>query len=546
MANNSCLVYPQVNGEDSKMYKEMLKIVKDRPKVNWLYAKYMASNVADVMDQAGCKRNSQGEFSAKDAIRYLDYEDMQKDMSTLHQAELQLGAVDTNGNRVDFTNAKDALEKADDFNDHHKGLVATVYQHNDVFNIHVSEKSSRTHMQPTDIKERLAIWEVYRQAFNSIGIDIENLPQELNSTFNANNLNIAQTLRNLQAMNFNYLYKKDAMILLNMDPNSQQVQRCINSFGSIEATAQAIDGINHGVGNYTQAQIRLAMNAVSQCQKVQNLDLKDLQDQVASMSLNVQATSPEVDIKDTLHKLKKKYNIEINEIHLIGDEIKTLSQATAEAALQIQRQIREIENNQGDLKEGKRLEGILNQLLGELNNKKYYAGILNFLAEAQKVQADIDNLITSTPQTGTELERAFQMAKNLMKIKSYRDQYYTVVSALAYEHTTIDESIGQTDINNLRKVARDFKEFFDKKDKIIRDLTEDNMQKLLMEIVGTTAPDGQTIANLVKMAQSDSTIFDYLYSVGRASNPMIAAMGSVIRQAQDERDAIMNDFSRRM
>lgn len=546
MANNSCLVYPQINGEDSKMYKEMLKIVKDRPKVNWLYAKYMASNVADVMEQAGCKRNTQGEFNAKDAIKYLDYEDMQKDMSALHQAELQLGAVDFNGNRVDYTNAKEALEKADDFNDNHKGLVATVYQHNDVFNIHVSEKNSRTHMQPTDIKERLAVWEVYKQAFNSIGIDIENLPQELNSTFNANNLNIAQTLRNLQNTDFHYLYKKDAMILLNMDPTSVQVQRCINSFGSIEATAQAIDDINHGVGNYTQGQLRLAVNAIAHCQKIQNLNLRDLQDQVSAMSLNVQANSPEADIKDTLHRLKKKYNIEINEIHLIGDEIKSLSQATAEAALQIQRQTREIENTQGDLNEGKRLEGLLNQLLRELNNKRYYAGILNFLAEAQKVQADVDNLLTSTPQSGTEIERAFQMARNLMKVKSYRDQYYTVVSALADEHTTIDESIGQTDINNLRRAAKDFKEFFDKKDKVIRDLTEDNMQKLLMELVGTTAPDGQAIANIIKMAQTDFTIFDYLYSVGRASNPMIAAMGSIIRQAQDSRDAVMNDLSRRM
>lgn len=546
MANNSCLVYPQINGEDSKMYKEMLKIVKDRPKVNWLYAKYMASNVADVMEQAGCKRNTQGEFNAKDAIKYLDYEDMQKDMSALHQAELQLGAVDSNGNRVDYTNAKEALEKADDFNDNHKGLVATVYQHNDVFNIHVSEKNSRTHMQPTDIKERLAVWEVYKQAFNSIGIDIENLPQELNSTFNANNLNIAQTLRNLQNTDFHYLYRKDAMILLNMDPTSVQVQRCINSFGSIEATAQAIDDINHGVGNYTQGQLRLAINAITHCQKIQNLNLRNLQDQVSAMSLNVQANSPEADIKDTLHRLKKKYNIEINEIHLIGDEIKSLSQATAEAALQIQRQIREIENTQGNLNEGKRLEGLLNQLLRELNNKRYYAGILNFLAEAQKVQADVDNLLTNTPQSGTEIERAFQMARNLMKVKSYRDQYYTVVSALADEHTTIDESIGQTDINNLRKAAKDFKEFFDKKDKMIMDLTEDNMQKLLMELVGTTAPDGQAIANIIKMAQTDSTIFDYLYSVGRASNPMIAAMGSIIRQAQDSRDAIMNDFSRRM
>ena len=277
--NNSCLVYPQVNGEDSKMYKEMLKIVKNRPIVNWLYSKYIVSNVGDIMEQAGCKRNAQGEFKAKDALKYLDYDSIAADMSDIHMAEIQLGAVDSSGNRINFTNAKDALEKADGFNDRHKGLVATVYQHNDVFNIHVSEKSSNTHMQPTDIKEKLAIWEIYKQAFNSIGIDIENLPPEITSTFNANNPNIVQRLRNLQAMSINYMYKSDALILLNMDPNSVQVQRCINSFGSIDATAQTIDDINHGVGSYTAAQKRLALYAIIEGQKVQVLEIKDLQDQ---------------------------------------------------------------------------------------------------------------------------------------------------------------------------------------------------------------------------------------------------------------------------
>lgn len=551
MANNSCLVYPQIPGkdgklEDSKMYKEMLKIVKDRPKVNWLYCKYIASNVADIMDQAGYKRNNQGEFKAEDVLKYLDYEDIGKEIASLSDKEKQLGAVDVNGNRIDYTNAKEALEKADAFNDRHKGLVATVYQHGDIFNIHVSEKNSRTHMQPTDIKERLAIWDVYKQVFSSIGIDIENLPPELNSTFNANNINIVQRLKGLQLMSFNHLYKTDAMILLHMDSNSPQVQRCISAFGSIEATAQAVDDINHGATNYSATQIRLAMNAIAQCQKMQNLDLTDLQNQVSSMSFNVQVSSPEADIKDTLHKLKKQFNIDINEIHLIGKDIKTLSRATAEAALQIQRQIREVENTKGDMQEGKRLETLLNQLLSELNNKKYYAGILNFLAEAQTVQADIDNMIINTPQSGTEMERAIQRAKNIMKIKSYRDQYYDVISALADESIIIDESIGQTDIDNLRRVAKDFKEFFDKKDRLIRILAEDNMQKLLMEIIGPTAPDGQAIANIVKMAQTDSTIFDYLYSVGRASNPMIAAMGSIIRNAQNERNAVMNEVSLRI
>lgn len=93
-------------------------------------------------------------------------------MSGISAAELQLGAIDKQGNRVDFTDAEDALKKADDFNNNHKGLVASVVQHGNVYNIIVWEKNAETFSNDSFIKTKLDIWNTYKQAFNTLGIDI--------------------------------------------------------------------------------------------------------------------------------------------------------------------------------------------------------------------------------------------------------------------------------------------------------------------------------------------------------------------------------------
>jgi len=547
MARNSCILYPEVNGKPSKMYKDLLEKNKlGRPLVNMLYASYIASNAADAMDQAGYQRNSQGEHNAADVMKFLDVYTMLNEIGSLNSEEISWGITDNNGNRIDFTDGKQALEKTDAFNDAHTGLTATVVQHGDIYNIIAAEKNSRTHTYAMGVKEKLKIWDAEKQAFAAVGIDIENMPQELKSTFTPTNNGLVTQLQNLQRVAIGYLYKKDAMLLFNMDANSPQVQRLINSFGSIEAAAQAMDDINHNTGSYNNAQKTLLARAVNHCKNYRGIDLNALKTQVDQMSQQVIQSSPEEAVKQVLHQLNKKYKIDINEIHRIGNKINTLSEAAADAAVTLQRQIRQLEQQIGNNVEGKRLEGVLNQLMRELANKKYYSGVLNFLNEAQTQISEIDNMLNNIPQTGTELEKAFETARVLQDIKSLKEQYYPLVSALADEHLTIDESIGQTDINNIRQSAKDLKEFFDKKERVLDNLTESTMINLMTQIMGSTAPNGQAMINVIRMAAADSSISDYLYSVGRASNPIIAAMGTIIRNAQDSRDGIMNNMSIRI
>lgn len=549
MAKDSCLWYPEVNGERSKLYEKLLEKIKSRPLVNWVYASYIASNIGDAMDQAGFKKNSQGQHSAEDVYSFLNISAMQNEMGTLFTEELRLGFINSNGQRVDFTNAREALEKADAFNDSHSALVATVNQHGDSYNVVVSEKDSNTHTQPTSVKGKLKAWEIEKQAFNAIGVDIDNLPQDVKSIVNPYQTDVVQTLKNLQNSQIQFMYKKQALLLFSLYANSPQVKRLVgaSAFQSLEDAAQAIDNINHGIpGAATPAQMRLLANAINFCKQFQGVDLNALQNQVGQATQQIVNSSPEEAIRQELHRLNKKYKIGINEIHRVNDKLDSLSAVAAEAAMLLQRQIREIERQRGNNAEAKRLSGVLNQLLSELANKKYYAGTINFLKDAGKKIGEIDNMINSMPQTGTKLQIAFDRMKVLQDIKSLREQYYAFVEALASDNLTIDENISQVDIDNIRQTAKTLKELFDAKDKVVNNFIESTMTDLLTVLVGDTAPDGQPIANIIKMAQTDSSIFDWLYSVGRASNPIIGAMGAVIRNAQDSRDKVMNDIARRI
>lgn len=547
MSKDTCILYPEApNGEPSRVYKNLLKRLENRPLANYIYAVYRTNNTADNMDKANYKRNLQGEHNMEDIIEYLDVNAMQSEVGKLSEMELSLGAIDSNGNRVDFTNAEDALRKADDFNNNHKGLSAIVVQHGDIFNIIVSEKNSRTNTYSDTVKEYLQSWDIYKQVFNKVGVDITSLPQELNNVFNALNIGLGQYLKNLSNVSPDNLYKKDALILFNLNPTSQHTQNIIKEFGSIENAAQALDDFNHGSISLTNPQKILLKRAISDAEKLHGIDMDAVITQVKQAGKKLYAYSPEQDAKEELRILNRKYKIDINEEHRTADKIRTLSEAAEDAAFVLQRQIRKLEKEKGNNAEGKRLEITLNKLLEELANKKYYSGILNFLGEASTQITSIDSLLQNMPQTGTELEKAFGKAKILQEVKTIKEQYYTLIEALANKNLTIDESIPQTDIDNIRQTAEQLREFFNKKEKMIDSLTESTMVDIMTHIVGNTTPDGQSMISAIKMAATDSTLFDWLYSMGRASNPIVAAAGSIIRNAQDTRGEKINTISERI
>jgi hypothetical protein len=555
MAGASCIYAPEVGGKRSELYMDLLTTFKlGRPLTNYIYAQYLTSNLPTVLDAAGKKRNSQGEHNAKDILDQINYAAIQSEVAGLSGAERTLGAVDATGKRVDFTDAKLALEKAEGFNNTHKGLVARVQQvgTSNLWNIIVEQKTAKNNTMGTGVTNRLNVWRALETEFATKGVDINNVPPEIYSSFNPFNIALINNLALIKNTSFNNLRKDAALILFNigMQRTDPHAQRLIANFGSLEAAAQLLNDINVGiVTTATPAQEHLLRAAVNHCQQFQGIDIVALENQVQQVSQNTILADAETDIHKKVRDLHRLYKIDTDEIDKVNSDIDSLSEAAAEAVMLIQRQIREIEGKMGRTQRVKDLEIALNQLLKELANKKYYAGMINFLQDASNQIAGIQTLWTNylaLPQGNTSLEGAFNRAKAIEDVKDILFQYYPLITALANKALLIDERINPTDIQRIRQTATTLKDELDKYNNLIRGESEQVMTDILLQIVGNTMPDGQAVINAIKMGAADSTIYDFLYSMGRVSNPMIAAMGTIVRNAQEGRTLKMVALSKRI
>lgn len=551
MGKNQCLAWPLVNNEPSIMYKEILKLTKNKALANYIYAAYLQQGVAAQMDSRGNKRNKQNQHSAKDVIEFFDVASMQNETTHLYTAELNL-SKDSSGNTINYTDANEALDKARNFNETSKGFVASVVQVGDHFNIIVNNKDARTQVRASEVREQQVIWNTIKQAFNAVGIDIETLSKDPNLVETVNpikGISFPRHLNNLKLTRNANLSRKDIILLLKMNESSPQVQRLMTKWGTIENVAQTIyDNYRTRGGIVSASEGSLIESTLNQCKKYNGLDLNNLENQLNQESSNFKSTSEEESIQSTLKVLDKKYDISAEELHIIGKEITSLSQAAANAAITIQRQINKLESERGVTSDVKRLEITLKQLMQELKSQHYYTGCLNFLSESNNQILHILDLLNSLPTTGTTLEIASANSKVLLEIQSIRNAYYDIINALSHiDSIIIEESISDTDKAILKNKATAIKEELDNIEmKVLRNLRISTMTDIATEILGNTLENGTPTANLVLMAESDSSIWDYLYSVGRAGNTLISSMGSIIRDAQDTRDKALSEVEVRI
>lgn len=555
MGKNTCIVAPEINGKRSKMYVELLKKFKiQRNQANFIYCVYEANpNMGKKMDSMGYKRNDQGQHNAKDILDFIEYKKWKEETNDISALKVQYGITDYNDNDIEYDNAKDALEKAKAFNDDMKGYVATVVAHSDpnrdtVYNILVYGKSGNNILYANNVEAKLQIWDEYKKAFSSIGVDLDNVPLELKDRISPMNTDLVQSLINLKKFTLiSGLMKKDALTLFYLNQNSRQVQRLVNAFGSIEKAADALSAFNAKTGNLSSSEKVLLVNAVNYCKQFNGIDLVALKKKVSGLDNQLNISSPENEIVNTLHKLNKKYGIDRQEIHATLDNIKKLSQATANAALNLERQIREIKVKEGkDSAEAMRLEAILDNLTRELKAERYCHGIMDFLVEAQSQIADIDTILKATQQPGNTLEQLFSKAKGLYQISLLRKKYYDIVNILADKHLDVDESISQVDIDNFRNAAEEVRNIFDKNEKKVKELTLEVVSGIMLNVVGNDE-NAISLVNSIGVAAVDSTVWDgLLYTLSRASNPVMAIMGGIINKAKVGRNELMNDFDTRI
>lgn len=547
MAKNSCELYPIIKGKPSKLYKDLLKVTGNRPKANYIYAVYLQSGVAAQMDSLGYSRNDQGEHKIADVEKHLDVMSFIRESTEGKVSEVSrtIGATDFSGNPIDYTNAKDALDIAQRHNSSSKGTVAAVYSKGDKFNIVVDVKNTRTQLRSAQVEKQLQQWNILKQAINSIGVDIESA--DINkSVYNATNArNAIQQMHNIQLTDNKYLDRKEIKDLLVFNESSTQVQRLEQMFGTLDEVAQKIYD-SYRTGGVTPSQRALIDATLANCKKYNGLNINAVLNQIESVEQAIGNTE-EGKIEDTIKALNKKYNLDFNEIVLVGNNIRSLSQAASEAAITLQRQLKKMKAEQGITPETTRLEQSLHTLMKEINSNRYYIGILGFLNEASLQIQKMENILQNTPQSGSNLERASAMAKSLMQVKSITDGYKNILISLSnIDNIILDERLNDTDKQVIKNQATKLVEFFNKYDKTIKELRLDTMTTIATKYLGDKLSNGMAVVNIVEMAEKDSTIYDYLYSIGRVSNPLIATMGNIIRDAQSSRDAKMNAISLRI
>lgn len=547
MAKNSCELYPIIKGKPSKLYKDLLKVTGNRPKANYIYAVYLQSGVAAQMDSLGYSRNDQGEHKIADVEKHLDVMSFIRESTEGKVSEVSrtIGATDFSGNPIDYTNAKDALDIAQRHNNSSKGTVAAVYSKGDKFNIVVDVKNARTQLRSAQVEKQLQQWDILKQAINSIGIDIESA--DINkSVYNATNArNAIHQMRNIQLTDNKYLDRKEIKDLLVFNEYSTQVQRLKQMFGTLDEVAQKIYD-SYRTGGVTSSQRALIDSTLTNCKKYNGLDVNAVSNQIESVEQAIGNTE-EGKIEDTIKALNRKYNLDFNEIVLVGNNIRSLSQAASEAAVTLQRQLKKIKAEQGITSETTRLEQSLHTLMKEISSNRYYAGILGFLSEASIQIQKMENILQNTPQSGSNLERASAIAKSLMQVKSITEGYKNILTSLSnIDNIVSDEKLSDTDKQTIKGQATKLVEFFNKHDKTLKELRLNTMTTIATEYLGDKLSNGMAVVNIVEMAEKDSTIYDYLYSIGRVSNPLIATMGNIIRDAQSSRDAKMNAISLRI
>ena len=325
------------------------------------------------------------------------------------------------------------------------------------------------------------------------------------------------------------------------------MQRLITKYGNLETVSQKIYDVLKNKETVTEAEKRLMLIALDECKNFKGLNIDNLLEKLQEAS-NIVHTMEASEIKKTLDELNQKYNINMEIIHLKGKEIKTLSHAAANALITLQRQLREITSAQGVTQEAKEIEAIIKNIQKEIDGKQYYSGCIQFLSTALNQLQNIEQEFNSLRGvSGTNMKILRDQAKVINRIKAIKEAYYPIIKALSdMDYLVSDENISDEDKQNIEKTAKELKDLFDKHDSKILEFSAVIFRDICIEILGDELPNGMPIADLVSMAEADSSIFDWMRGVGDLSNPTMASMGKIIRDSQDERNRQITEIENRI
>lgn len=541
-AYGSCTWVPQIQSEPSELYVGLIDMHVERPLANLIYAKYLTSNTKSRMDSAGYKRNQQGQHSAKDVFKFFNVAAIQNAQGySLGRMEKKYGVVENNGSRKLFT-SEEAFAKAQEINSADNGFVAQVIQRGDKFTVIIDPEDSRTHYYKAQVDGQMTLWNELSDIFNNMGIDLQAISNDIQDFVNPlRTLEFLASLKTISRVrDVSRLNEREIKLILHTAKGSPLINNLLNrGWGDLADTASEAYEVLQNPSNYAPDVVNFVKSALNEGKTYNAAAFENARTHLQAVKTQYYKpeNNPNVAVETVLRTLDEKYGINSKVINRVGKDIERLSDAAAEAIVILGRQLRKYQRQEGRTAQVVELEGIIESVTNELEGKRYVAGLLSFLQKAQRYATTIDSMLRTIPTTGTALEYSMRAGSILSKAKSMQEGYQVLLSALMFaDKLIIDENVNDEDLNNLKEQARAVNEIISGYDNEIKLLSRDVMLTMSQEIIGDTASNGISIAQLVKSAERDSSLFDYLYSCERVSDPILGVMGTVIRDAQLKRD----------
>ena len=546
--SDNCLLKVYVNGKPSKLYDDLVKITKNRLLANYIYAVYASTpGIAAQMDNKGYKKNTeQDQHFAADVLEHLKVNQMKIDARKITGNKVKAGATDSRGNIITYTNAKEALDKAQAFNETSEGLVASVVQTSNGFIIDVEEKNSVTQRKISEVSDMLQTWSILEQVFNSAGINLPEVAKNSNFLVNATiGIDLPRYFASLQQTNHRYLQKKDIQVLLSMIEGSTQLNRLKQKFGSIEDIAQTIYNSFRGGVTLSQSEMSLINTALNVAQKLGGIDISALENSIKTNLDNIHSSDENYLIKEFIKELNNKYNINAAEIKIASGKISSLKDAVQRAIYTLNSKLKDLQYTGGNESKEQELQNTIEALMKSLSSNKYYYGALQFLSNATSAAKEFDTIldnISSIPK-----DDVVRLGNEISRAKELLSCYSDIVAALTnLDELTTSEFIEDTDKETIKTEAKRILDIFTKREKYIKELSVDTMTTAVTQVFGDSITEGVSTADVVGDISKDASVFDYIYAMTRVSQPLVATMGKIIRDAQDKRLATMAEYSRRI
>ena len=556
---SSCISMPEVGGQPSILYQQALKELKnDRPLVNYIYARYLMTGVADAMDKVKDSkgnpkyvRNAQGQHSYKDIAEFFDIKQMRRETNSgdVILDAVDLGVADKDFNYIDFTDFEEAYSKAMSYNSSHTGRLAYVVQIDDVFNVVIEDLNAGNQYRKHLVEAQRLSWDTFKTSVISAGVNIDELKdvaEELLTPINV--VNFLDTLHLLRNSANNTLSIKDIKIFLTLGKSIPQVQSLLSrGWGTLDEIAQRCYNALNTPGAETPHVMSLINNALNEAKSRVPFDPKAIRDNINNNILpTFEASSDAQKIQDILVDLELKYNIGNKDITRETKKIKAIEDAVVEAIVSLERQIRVLEER-GNKSEVKKLQKTKETLAQELRSKQYFFGLTMFLDKALQHTKQVRDILHNIPNTGNRLQHIRDTAEAVSKASSLRDSYYHIVEALTnIESLIITENLSKADRDAVQQKAKEIKELLDTQQKLIETYQERALINCMGEYLGEDSYLGGSYADIVQIMKEDVGIFDFLYSVGKSSNDVIATAGTIVREAQIERDEKTQEISIRI